>query len=128
MESLKEFRLAVVRYTIALALVTCAATFYWSPVVSKGILMGGLAGALGFWITGRNVEKLATSDATQLQSAAIKWTFVRLFFYALAIYKAYTLDRELYHGLIAAVIGIFLVQIVMITLAFTKLGNTRRDL
>ncbi len=127
MDTLKAFRLAVVRYTMTLSLVTCAATFYWSPVVAKSVLMGGLAGALGFWITGRNVEKLATSDATQLQSSAVKWTFVRLFFYALAIYKAYTLDRELYHGLIAAVIGIFFVQIVMITLAFTRLGNTRRD-
>ena len=128
MDILRAFRLAVVRYTILLSMVTAAAAWYWSPVVSKSLLLGGLAGTLGFWITGRNVEKLASSDATQLQSSAVKWTFVRLFFYALAIYKAWTLDRELYHGLIAAVIGLFFVQLVMITLAFTRLGNTRRDL
>ena len=89
--------------------------------------MGGIAGAIGFWIMGKNIQKLASPDATQLQYFAVKWTFVRLFFYALAMYKAYTLDREHYSGLIAAVIGILFVQVVMITIAFTGLGNTRGE-
>lgn len=127
MESLKQFRLAVVRYTLLLSVAAAIAMWFWSPVVAKGVLMGGIAGTIGFWITGRNVEKLASPGATQLQSFAIKWTFVRLLFYALAIYKAYTLDRENYQGLIAAVVGIFFVQIVMITLAFKGLKNTRRE-
>ena len=127
MDALKDFRLAVVRYTLLLSVVSAAVAWYWSPIVAKGVLMGGMAGALGFWITGRNLQKLASPDTPHIQSFAIKWTFVRLFFYALAIYKAYTLDREHHHGLVAAVIGIFFVQIVMITLAFTGLGNTRRE-
>jgi len=126
-ESLKQFRLAVVRYTLLLSLVVAIATWFWSPVIAKSVLMGGIAGTIGFWITGRNVEKLASPGATQLQSFAIKWTFVRLFLYALAIYKAETLDRDSHQGLVAAVVGIFFVQIVMITLAFTGLGSTRRE-
>jgi hypothetical protein len=124
-DSLKEFRIAVVRYTLLLSVVAGGATWYWSPVVSKSVLMGGMAGTIGFWIMGKNIQKLASPDATQIQLFAVKWTFVRLLFYALAIYRGYTLDRELYHGLIAAVIGIFFVQAVMITLAFTSLDNTR---
>ncbi len=127
MELLKAFRLAVVRYTLVVTLIAAFGAWFWSPVVSKGLLMGGMAGALGFWITGRNIQKLASPDGAPLQSFAVKWTFIRLLFYALAIYKGFTLDREHHYGLLAAVIGIFIVQIVMITLAFTSLGNTRRD-
>ena len=127
MDPLKTFRLAVVRYTLVLTGLSALGAWFWSPVVAKGLLMGGMAGTLGFWIMGKNAQKLASPDTAHIQSFAIKWTFVRLFFYALAIYKAYTLDREHYHGLIAAVIGIFFVQAVMISLAFTTLGNTRRE-
>ncbi len=125
MDPLKEFRIAVVRYTLFLSVVAAGAAWYWSPVISKSVLMGGIAGAIGFWIMGKNIQKLASPDAARIQLFAVKWTFVRLLFYALAIYKGYTLDRELYYGLIAAVIGIFFVQAVMITLAFTSLNNTR---
>ena len=127
MDLLKEFRLAVVRYTLLLSVIVSGTTWYWSPVVAKGVLMGGIAGALGFWIVGKNVQKLASPDATQLQSSAIKWTLVRLSLYALAIYKGYTLDREFHHGFIAAVAGIFFVQVVMIVLAFTRLDNTQKE-
>jgi len=127
LDALKHFRIAVVRGTLILTLIAAAAAWPWSPVVSKSFLLGGLAGALGFWITGRNIQKLASPEATHIQSFAIKWTFVRLFFYALAIYKAHTLDREHHHGLIAAVVGIFFVQVVMITIAFTSLGKSRKE-
>jgi len=127
LESLTEFRLFVVRYTLLAAVACAAASWPFNPVVSKGVLMGGLAGVIGFWITARNVGFLASPGADKLQSYAFKWTVVRLFFYALAVYKAYTLDREQYYGLIAAVLGIFLVQVVMITYAFTRLGNVGRD-
>lgn len=118
METLKRFRIAVVRYTLLLTAACTAGAWPFSEVVAKGILMGGIAGAIGFWITAFVVRKLATPTADGLTYTAFKWTFVRLFFYALAIYKAYTLDRERYYGLIAAVLGIFLVQLVMITVAF----------
>lgn len=127
MDALKTFRVAVVRYTLLLTVATAGCAWAWSPVVAKSLLLGGLAGSVGFWITGKNIQKLASPEAPDIQSSAIKWTFVRLFFYALAIYKAYTLDREHHHGLIAAVIGIFFVQVVMIVMAFTHLDNTRRE-
>jgi hypothetical protein len=126
-DTLKTFRLAVVRYTLLLTFAATGIAWIWSSVVAKGLLMGGMAGAVGFWITGRNIQKLASPETAQVQSFAIKWTFVRLLLYALAIYRAYTLDREHYYGLLAAVIGIFFVQAVMIGLAFTSLGNTRRE-
>jgi len=113
----------VVRYTLLATLLCTALAWPFSQVIAKGLLLGGIAGAAGFWINALVVRKLATPNADRLTYAAFKWTFVRLIFYALAIYKAYTLDREHYYGLIAAVLGIFLVQIVMITVAFTGLDR-----
>lgn len=127
MEKLKKFRLAVVQYTLLLSLGGTGALWLWDTAAAKGLLMGGLAGAVGFWITGRNVQQLASSGGDRLQYYAFKWTFVRLFFYALAITRSYALDREQYHGLVAAVIGIFLVKVVMIALAFTTLGDSGRE-
>lgn len=126
METLARFRLAVVRYTLVLTAVCTAFAWPLNTAAAKGVLMGGIAGAIGFWLNALAVRKLASPDAAGLPSMAIKGTFVRLLFYALAIYKAYTLDREHYYGLIAAVLGIFLVQVVMITVAFTSLGRTGR--
>ncbi len=126
MEPLTRFRLTVVRYTLLLTILCAAVSWPFSDVFGKGVLMGGIAGAIGFWINAFVARKLASPDANQLTYTAFKWTFVRLFFYALAIYKAYTLDREHYYGLIAAVLGIFLVQTVMITVAFTGLDQSKR--
>lgn len=123
MEALTQFRLTVVRYTLLSTVVCAAAAWPLNPVVAKGLLMGGIAGATGFWVNAFVVRKLASPNPNQLTYTAIKWTFVRLLLYALAIYKSYTLDREHYYGLIAAVLGIFLVQIVMITVAFTGLDR-----
>ena len=119
METLTRFRLTVVRYTLLLTAVCAGVAWPFNPVVSKGLLLGGLAGAVGFWVNAFVVRKLAQPEGNRLTYVAFKWTIVRLFFYALAIYKAYTLDREHNYGLIAAVLGIFLVQLVMITIAFT---------
>jgi hypothetical protein len=54
---------------------------------------------------------------------AFKWALVRLGCYGTAISLAWTFDRETYHGLIAAVLGILLVQVVMIGRAFV--GRTK---
>lgn len=127
MEALKQFRLAVVRYTLIATAVCAAGAWFWDAAAAMGLLMGGLAGAVGFWITGYNVQILASPGTDKLNYYAFKWTFVRLFFYALAVSKAYTLDREGYRGLVAAVLGIFLVQVVMVAIAFTTLDGTGRE-
>jgi hypothetical protein len=126
LETLTQFRLNIVRYTLLLTLACAAGSWPLNAVVAKGVLMGGIAGSAGFWINAYVIQKLASPNSDTLTYTAFKWTFVRLIFYALAIYKAYTLDREHYYGVIAAVVGIFLVQVVMITVAFTSLDQPGR--
>ena len=118
MEPLNTFRVGVARYTLLLAFVCAAAAWPFDPNISKGVLLGGFAGTLGFWITARNMSVLTTPGAEKLELYAFKWALVRLGCYGAAISLAWTFDREQYHGLIAAVLGILLVQVVMIGRAF----------
>ncbi|MBX3176712.1 MAG: ATP synthase subunit I [Candidatus Hydrogenedentes bacterium] len=126
METLVRFRQATVKYTLLLTVIGAAALWPLNIPAAKGLLMGGIAGVLGFWINAFAVQKLASSDPDKITFTAVKWTFVRLFFYALAIYRSYTLDTERYYGMIAAVLGVFLVKFVMITVAFANLDKNRR--
>ena len=125
MEPLITFRVAVARYTLLLAFACAAAAWPFDPNVSKGVLLGGFAGTLGFWITARNMGVLTTPGAEKLELYAFKWALVRLGCYGAAISLAFTFDREDYHGLIGAVAGIFLVQIVMVGRAL--LGGPKVD-
>ena len=118
-----QFPRTVVRYTLALTAAVTLGALPLNTVVARGVLLGGIAGAIGFWLNTLVFRRIATQDPATLTSTAVKWSFVRLMFYALAIYTAYTLDREQYHGLFAAVVGILLVQVVMVTIAFTRLGG-----
>lgn len=123
MEPLNTFRVAVARYTLLLAFICAVAAWPFDPNASKGVLLGGFAGTIGFWITARNMSVLTTPGAAGLEVYAFKWALVRLGCYGAAISLAWTFDRETYHGLIAAVLGILLVQVVMIGRAFV--GRTK---
>ncbi len=127
MEPLNTFRVAVARYTLLLALVCAAAALPFDPNASKGVLLGGFAGVVGFWITARNMSVLTTPGAEKLELYAFKWALVRLGCYGAAISLAWTFDREQYHGLIGAVLGILLVQGVMIGRAFVGRTKGNKD-
>lgn len=125
MEPLNTFRVAVARYTLLLAFGFAVAAWPFDPNASKGVLVGGFAGTIGFWITARNMSVLTTPGAAGLEVYAFKWALVRLGCYGAAISIAWTFDRETYHGLIAAVLGILLVQVVMIGRALV--GRTKSN-
>lgn len=123
MEPLNTFRVAVACYTLLLAFICAAAAWPFDPNASKGVLLGGFAGVVGFWVTARNMQVLTAPGAEKLELYAFKWALVRLGGYGAAISLAWSLDREAYRGMIGAVLGILLVQVVMIGRAF--LGRTK---
>lgn len=119
----RRFRVAFARYCIALLAVTATAAWFWDRVAAQGVLLGGLAGLIGFWMMARSVEKLAIRAPEKLQFALLKWTAVRMGLYAAAFIRAFTLDREEFHGLLGAVAGFLVIRIVLM-----YLGLTGRDL
>jgi len=125
---LKHFRLLIVRLSIALTLATGAAAYFLiSDAAGIGLLLGGLGATLAFWIMATRVEKLATIPKEKIQSSAFRWTFVRLLIYGLVLYRAYLLDSEHLHGLLAALGGLFLHRAVLIGVALTGADLRQED-
>lgn len=119
----RRFRLLFVRYCLTLLALTAFGAWFWDRVAAQGVLLGGLAGLLGFWLMARAVEKLAIQTPEKLQFAVLKWTFVRMGLYAAAFVRAFTLDKEDFHGLLGAVAGFLVIRVVLM-----YLGLTGRDL
>ena len=119
MDPLKRFRLLTVKASLVLVALAAGAAFFFDRVVAQGFLLGGLAGVLAFWMLARSVEKFASIPKQKLQSYSFRLTLVRMVIYALVLYRAYSLDRESMHGLLAAVAGLLITRFVIIILAFT---------
>jgi len=118
-----------VKYSLAFLAVAGAVAFYFDRIVAQGLLLGGLAGVVAFWIMALRVEKLAQQPANRVQSEIFKGMAIRMAIYALSLGRAYYLDTETMHGLLAAVLGLFVTHLVMIILGITGLdlrknGNT----
>lgn len=91
----------------------------------QGPPAGGLRGrGRVLKITARNMSVLTTPGAEKLELYAFKWALVRLSCYGAAISLAWTFDRATYHGLIATVLGILLVQVVMIGYGLLRRGGS----
>lgn len=123
MEVSRRFRLTFVRIGLPLLGIAAGIAYAIDPVAAHGLLLGGLAGLVGFWMMARSLEKLALDRPEKLQFAVLRWTFVRMGLYAAAFIRAFTLDREDYHGLLGAVAGFLVIRAVLI-----YLGVTGRDL
>ena len=79
----------------------------------------GIAGLIGFWMMAGSLVKLAKTPGSKVQSAVLAWSLYRFGLYGAVLFKAYTLDRETYHGMLAAVAGILIVRFVLMFLGFT---------
>lgn len=124
MEVFRSFRFAVVRWSLVVTAVVAALGGYlFSLDAAQGVLVGGTAAVLGFWIFARKVEQLASLPANEVQFYILKWSFVRYLLFGAAIYRGWSLDPDSLHGLLGAVIGIFVIRFVTIFL-----GVTGRDL
>lgn len=110
-----------VRYALGFVVAAGVVAFYFDKVVGKGLLIGGLAGVLAFWIMAYRVEKLATQPLDRVQSELFKGMLIRMVIYALSLGRAFYLDTESMHGLIAAALGLFITHLVMIVLGITGL-------
>jgi hypothetical protein len=124
---LKHFRLMSVRLTLAATGLCAILAYQISYAASMGLLLGGISATAAFWYMALRVEKLASMDPNALKFAAYRWTLIRLVIYGLALYKAYTLDTERLHGLIAAVGGLMLLRVVLVFVAFTGLDLRQQE-
>jgi len=118
-ESFNRFSRLTVGVTLALAAMTAMCIAIFDPAAAKGFALGGLAGAAGFWHMANRARRFATISPIELPYRIYRWTFMRMGLYGVALVLAYTVDRQEYHGLIAAVFGLLAVRVVMTILGLT---------
>ena len=121
METVKRFRLFAVRTALFITMALGLGIFKFNPVLSKGILAGGMAGVLAFWIIAYRVEQLAKAASGAVKSSAYRWTVLQMALYASALVWSYRLDPDSLLGILGAGIGLFIIQVVVFVLGLTGL-------
>lgn len=127
LHTLKTFRLMTVRLALVMTALLTAAGLIFDRTLGLGVLLGGLAGVVAFWITAWQVAKVAADNPQVVQLSAFRWTAVRMAIYAIILYRAYMLDTESGYGLIGAAGGLFVVKLAMFILGLTGLDLTRQE-
>ena len=123
---LRRFRTAAVRLSLLVTIVMAAMAYVFvDAAAAQGVLLGGLAGILGFWIIAVRLEKLATIARGKVHFAALTWTSLRFLLYGAALIRAYMIDREELHGMLGSVAGILVIHFVMIFMGLTGLEMPR---
>lgn len=125
----RKFRRAAVRVALMLTGIVALAAYGFSGMVAaQGVLLGGLAGSLSFWVMAVRLEKAVTIPRQKVKLAPFGWTAFRLGLYGIVLAKAYTLDPESMHGLMGAVAGILTIHAAQVFLGLTglDLGETGR--
>ena len=122
-DPLSRFRLVAVRISMIIVMISAAIVYTFDSIVAQGVLMGGIAGILGFWVIAIRLEKVAREKPSKVQYAALTWSFYRYALYGLVLYKALMLDEDKFRGLLGALAGIFVIRFVMIYLAISVRGQ-----
>jgi len=120
-ETLRRMRLMAVQLALALTVAGGGVAFLFDKTVALGLLMGGVAGVVAFWIVAVWTEKLATAAKPGVYLRAVRWSLIRLVIYALTLWRAYLLDPETMRGLFAAAAGLFIIRLVVVFLGLTGL-------
>ncbi len=116
---LRKFRLTAVRGSLLITLVMAGVAFPFHRVVAHGLLLGGIAGILGFWIIAVRLQKLVSNPQQDVRFAALTMTGWRFALYGVVLYRSYCLDRDGYSGLLGAMAGIWVIRFVLIFLGLT---------
>lgn len=127
-ESARRARVRSVRAAlITAAAIAGAAYAVAGDVPAQGVLLGGIAGTLGFWTMSVRLEQIAFVRPERLPFVATAWTFYRLIMYAAFLAVAYQLDREEAHGLLGGVAGLLSTRVAITLVAIRQAKSTRAN-
>jgi hypothetical protein len=118
-ESFNRFSRLTIGVTLIFTAGIAGIVALYDVAAALGFLLGGLAGATGFWLMANRARTLTTISPAELPYRVYRWTFVRIVLYGLFLTLAYSVDGREYHGLVAAVFGLLVVRVVMTTLGLT---------
>ena len=112
MNQLNRFRILALRISLGAVAVTGATLSFLDTRIAKGLVLGGLASTLAFWLSARNAERTLVS-LDKAKPTVRKWMVVRLAFYALALRTGYQLDPGGLRGFWGAAAGLLMGHLVV---------------
>ncbi len=128
MNPLPTFRLLAVRIALVVALLAALITHpLFGRAATVGLLMGALAGIIVFWVTARQLEKLAIHSDNAVYSVPVKWRIAGAAVYLAVLVRGYTLDREGLVGLFATGAGLFVIRLAVVLLGLTGLDLPKEE-
>jgi hypothetical protein len=123
-DSLRRFRAASLRLSGAAAIILAGAAYYVvGEDAAAGVLLGSIAGVVGFRLLSGRVERLSSIPPQKLHAAMIAGTYARLTVYAVFLAGGYYLDPVTLHGFFGALAGILLIRFVHV---YAAVMNARR--
>lgn len=122
---MKPLRLFVVRSSLLATLGCGAVLLLLDPVLAKGLVLGGLARTLTFWIMARDVVQVENLSASRLKFRIQIGFALRMLVYTLVLVKAYSWDTEHVHGFFAAAAGLMIVCLMIAIAVVTGRDATR---
>jgi hypothetical protein len=118
-ETLRRFRLLAVRLSLLLTGAAALPCLLFDGDIAMGVLLGGIAGTLVFWLKARSLAKVAFGTGGKVTSVVFRWTTFGWVIYGLVLWKAYTLNRASWCPIIAAALGLCIVRGVIVILGVT---------
>lgn len=106
--------------TLLLTPIVAGVAWRWDPPAARGIAIGGIAGALGFWMMARNARTLTSIPKEEIPFRVYRWTFARIILYAMALFSAYLIDPVGRNALLGAAGGLFIARVVMLVTAIVS--------
>lgn len=125
-DSFHRFSRLTIGVTLVLTTAIAGILAVYDTAAAKGFLLGGLAGAAGFWLMANRARTMGSIAPEELPYRIYRWAFVRIALYAGFLALAYRVDGREYHGLIGAVFGLLIVRVVLTGLGLT-MGRVKTE-
>ena len=117
-EVVPRFRRVVLGLSLAAIAVCAGLALLADKAAAQGVMLGGLASVLGFEIAVRTF-RFANTPGDKVKFTPSIWWLIRILAYAAALVKSYNLDTTQYHGLFGAIVGLFIVRVVVMVVGIT---------
>lgn len=121
MEELKRMRVLGSGVAAALVALSAGTAAWFDARVALGLLLGGSAGIVSFWLLAVRVARMAQAGTAAEPFFTLRGTLLRLAIYAVTLGTALALDSERYYALIAAVAGLLLMRPALMVVVFAGL-------
>lgn len=86
----------------------------WPNAFARGVIAGTLGSSAILTLIALQARRLANIAQNKISSSIYAWSLLRVVLYGSTLYHAYTLDTVNGVGLLGAIVGLLLLQVVLV--------------